>query len=334
MKILSMLAVSSLILGAFSFAHAKDLNPGKNKVTYFSGGERVVADVYLPKDYVKGEKRPAIVITPPASGVKEQTAGLYAKKLSDKGFVTLAFDPRGFGESEGHEVLLNPYRIAEDAMSAVSFMRSLNEVDPNKVYNMGICAGSGYAAYATAFDARPRAVIMVSPYLTSSDDFLKAVKGSTAAVRKFIMPGAAAARQKYFETGEDMFFKIVPTTAEEKKKARPMGVGMMEYYLPGKPGDVPNWKNKLSLQSGDAVLSFSVYNFASWFDAVPVYMAYGKQAISAEGAKRFYDQINGPKQLLVIDGAGHFDMYWRPECVDPTVLGISKFLKKQDEKKS
>jgi len=304
----------------------QDLKPGKNVVNYDSEGERIAAYVYLPEDYVEGEKRPAIVINPPATGVKEQTIGLYAEKLSQKGFITLAFDPRGFGESEGHPLLQDPYRISEDIYNSVSFIRTLEEVDADNVFNMGVCAGAGYASHAAAFDSRIKAVAMVSPYLTSADDYLQ-LMGSPTNLRTNLMPQGAAARQKYYTTGEDTTIKMVPETAEEVKTARPIGVGMMEYYLPGKPGDVPTWQNALSLMSMNSVLSFSAYNFSHLFEAVPVYMVYGDQAITANGAIKFYEAINGPKEKLVFEGAGHFDLYWQPEYVDPAVEGISTFLK-------
>ncbi|MDJ0592489.1 MAG: alpha/beta hydrolase [Pleurocapsa sp. MO_226.B13] len=100
----------------------QDLKPGKNLVSYDSEDSKIIAHIYLPKDYVEGQKRPAIVINPPATGVKEQTIGLYAEKLSNKGFITLAFDPRGFGESEGHPLLQNAYRITEDIHNSISFL--------------------------------------------------------------------------------------------------------------------------------------------------------------------------------------------------------------------
>ncbi len=303
----------------------RPLKPGKNEVRYISEGEEIVANLYLPEDYAEGEKRPAIVINPPATGVKEQTIGIYAEKLSHKGFVTLAFDPRGFGESEGHPQLQNPYRITEDIKNSVSFIRTLKEVDVDNVFSMGMCAGSGYAAYATAFDSRIKAVAIVSPFLTSADDYFQALGGS-ANLRKVLMPAAAKARQQYYETGEDIMTKIVPETEEEMKLARPITIGMREYYLPGKPGDVPNWKNGLSLMSTDAILSFSIFDFTNMFDAVPVYVVYGNHAITAGGAERFYQEINGPKDKLVIEGAGHFDLYWMSEYVDPAVVSISQFL--------
>ena len=304
----------------------QDLKPGKNVVSYDSEGARIAAHVYLPEDYVEGEKRPAIVVNPPATGVKEQTIGLYAEKLSQKGFITLAFDPRGFGGSEGHPVLQDPYRIIEDIYNSISFLRTLEAVDVDNVFSMGMCAGAGYASYAAAFDSRIKAVAIVSPYLTAANDYLQ-LMGSPTNLRTNLMPQGAAARQKYFATGEDITIKLVPETEEEIKTARPIAVGMREYYLPGKPGDVPTWRNELSLLSMNSVLSFSVYNFTHLLEAVPVYVVYGDQAITADGAIKFYDAINGPKEKLVAEGAGHFDLYWKPEYVGPAVEGISNFMK-------
>ena len=303
-----------------------DLKPGKNAVSYNSDGARIAAHLYLPEDYVEGEKRPTIVINPPATGVKEQTIGLYAEKLSQQGFITLAFDPRGFGESEGHPLLLDPYRITEDIYNSISFLRTLKEVDMDSVFSLGLCAGAGYTSHAAAFDSRIKAVALVSPYLTSASDYLQ-LMGNPTNLRTNLMSQGAAARQKYYTTGEDTMIKMVPETAEEAKTARPIGVGMMEYYLPGKPGDVPTWQNALSLMSMNSVLSFSACNFTHLLEAVPVYMVHGDQAITADGAIKFYDAINGPKEKLVAKGAGHFDLYWQPEYVDSAVEGISNFLK-------
>jgi fermentation-respiration switch protein FrsA (DUF1100 family) len=315
------------IFVAYSFVYAQDLIPGKNKVTYLSDGEKISAFLFLPEDYVEGQKRAAIVITPPNTGVKEQTAGLYAKKLSQKGFITLVFDPRGFGESEGHPLLLDPYRQAEDVRNSVSYVRTLKQVDKDNVFNMGMCAGAGISPFATAFDSRIKAQVMVSPYLTAADNWLQAF-GGAANLRATMMPGESAARDTYFATGEDIMMKMVPETDEEIKTSQPIAIGMREYYLPGMPGDVPNWKNEVSLVSVSAVLSFSVFNYAHMFESIPVYVVYGDKAVSADGAIKFYDMLNGPKERLVVEGAGHFDLYWMPQYVDPAVEGISAFLGK------
>jgi len=151
--------------------------PGENKVTYLSDGKKLSALLYIPEDYKEGEKRPAIVITRPASGVKEQTAGLYAQKLSDKGFVTLAFDPKGYGESEGKPQVEDPFSVISDTKNAVTYIQSLPQVDANKTFNAGICMGAGYATAAGAEDDRIKVTAAISPYLTSHIDYPKAYRG-------------------------------------------------------------------------------------------------------------------------------------------------------------
>jgi fermentation-respiration switch protein FrsA (DUF1100 family) len=103
---------------------------------------------------------------------------------------------------------------------------------------------------------------------------------------------------------------------------------MMENYLPGMPGDHPNWKNAVSMNSMSSGIDFSIFDYADELK-VPKYMVYGTEAVSKGGAIRLYDQLTSLKERLVIEGAGHFDLYWKPEYVDPAVNGITDFLRKQ-----
>lgn len=320
-----MLAVVCLIVGALSCEDAQAFQPGKNVAGFQSYGEKIAAFLYLPADYVAGKKRPAIVVTPPASGVKEQTAGIYAEKLSKKGYVTLAFDPRGWGESEGHKSYFSPYKMADDTKNAISFMSTLDEVDTNNIFNLGICMGAGIAGFETAYDSRVKALAVVSPYLVGPTTFIDGF-GGAGNMRKKVLPGVARASQKYFETGEDTMRKMVPETEEEMKTATPVGIGMREYYLPGKPGGVPTWRNEQSFVSGSDLLSFLVFNYLPALEPVPTYVVYGTKAVTAGGAIKFYEDHKGPKEKLVIDGAGHFDLYWMPKYVNPAVDGIAAFL--------
>ncbi len=77
-----------------------EFKSGKNKIWFLSEGTKVVGNLYLPKSYKEGVTLPAIVVIGPKGAVKEQTQGIYAKKLSEKGFITLVFDHRTYGESE------------------------------------------------------------------------------------------------------------------------------------------------------------------------------------------------------------------------------------------
>ena len=102
-------------------------------------------------------------MTPPVTGVKEQTGGIYAEAFSKRGFAALVFDPRGWGESEGKSGYLIPEWQLRDVRSAVDFIRTLEFTDTNNLFNAGVCMGSGWAMYETAFDTRINAVAIVLP---------------------------------------------------------------------------------------------------------------------------------------------------------------------------
>lgn len=152
----------------------QDLNPGKNKVFFQSDGKKLAALLFVPSDYKEGEKRPAIVITRPASGVKEQTAGLYAQKFSEKDFMTTAFDPKGYSESQGKPQVEDPFSIISDTKNAVTFIESLPHVDKDTIFNAGICMGAGYATAVSTQDERIKGTAAISPYLTTHIDYPKA----------------------------------------------------------------------------------------------------------------------------------------------------------------
>lgn len=302
-----------------------ELRPGKNTVSFSSQNEKVAADVFLPDDYKEGESRPAVIINPPASGVKEQTAGVYAKAMAKRGFAAMAIDPRGFGKSEGIRQLQDGFRVADDIRNGISFLGTLEAVDKDKIFAIGICAGAGYAAYATAFDARVKALGIVSPYLTSQEEFLQLVGGS-GPLRTTLLAAAAAAEQKFYETGENTMTRVVPITDDEIARGRGIALGMRDYYLDGLPGDVPGWRNELSLLSTRPVLAFNIFNYTHMFDGVPIYMCMGEEAVSAEGAMRFYKEIAGKKEMLKLAKAGHFDLYYKSREVEPSADGMAAWF--------
>ncbi|MEW4924418.1 alpha/beta hydrolase [Algibacter sp. 2305UL17-15] len=309
----------------------KNFNTGKNTVTYMSDGLKLTANLFMPSDYQEGQKRPALVFTRPGSGVKEQTAGIYAEELCKHGFVTLAFDARGYGESEGHQGVEDPFNICEDTKNSVSYMRTLDCVDINNVFSVGVCMGAGYASYATALDGRVRGIGMIGPYLNAAQQNIDAA-GGVGMIRNTLLQMTGNARQQYFENGEDIIMQPVPKDAKEAEQpgTLPIQHGMMTYYLPGKPGgtqNCPNWKNGLSLYNFEALISFSAFNVLHLMENIPFFMALGSEAYTVENSKDFYEKVPGPKELEFIEGAGHFDLYWKPEHVKPIGEKMSKFFK-------
>ena len=172
-KLLSII-FTFLILSIGSLSQAKDWDkvfPKSDEVNIekvnFQNrfGITLVGDLYTPKKMKKNEKLPAIAISGPFGAVKEQSSGLYAQTLAERGFITLAFDPSYTGESSG-----NPRNVAspdintEDFSAAVDFLSNNKNVDSDKIGILGICGFGGFAINAAAIDTRIKATTAVTMY--------------------------------------------------------------------------------------------------------------------------------------------------------------------------
>ena len=137
----------------------------RRRITFASEGIELVGDLRLPgagagagAGVGVGVGLPAVVLTGPFTGVKEQVTGSYAELLAAAGFGTLAFDHRGFGESGGRRQHEDSQGKLADLRAAVSALTAVAEVDPARIGLVGICLGGGYAVRAAAADPRIRAV--------------------------------------------------------------------------------------------------------------------------------------------------------------------------------
>ena len=134
------------------------------KVTFKNHfGNTLVADMYEPKKY-KG-KLSALAVCGPYGAVKEQSSGLYAQEMAERGFLTIAFDPSFTGESSGTPRYMTSYDInVEDFQSAVDFLISLDNVDSTKIGIIGICGWGGIALQTACIDTRIKATIVSTMY--------------------------------------------------------------------------------------------------------------------------------------------------------------------------
>ena len=136
------------------------------KISFANSNNKTItlsAVIYFPEGFDEKKRYPAIVVSHPGGGVKEQTAGTYARMLAEQGFITIAYDASCQGESGGEpRQLENPYIRTEDVSAVIDYLTTLPYVDKERIGAMGICAGAGYTANAAIQDRRIKAIGTVS----------------------------------------------------------------------------------------------------------------------------------------------------------------------------
>jgi fermentation-respiration switch protein FrsA (DUF1100 family) len=281
----------------------------KSNVTFKSNGLKIAGHLYLPDEYKEGEKCPAIIISHPMGGVKEQTAGLYAKKLSERGFITLAFDASYQGESEGEpRYLEDPFARAEDVKSAVTFLETRDEVDGEEIGALGICASGGYVPYAAQTDRRIKAVAGISG-ADVGDMVRNGFGNSTLPSLENLLEQSAKARIEEAKGKPPLLAHIVPNTPEEVPKDAP---GLMregtDYYRTPR-AQHPNSPNWFLVRSIDKVAGYSSYDRVDMISPRPLLMIAGTKADTKYFSERAIEKAKEPKELFLIDGATHISLY-------------------------
>ena len=301
-----------------------DFKIGKNKVWFLSEGTKVVGNLYLPKNYKIGVSLPTIVVIGPKGAVKEQTQGIYAKKLSEKGFATFAFDHRTYGESKGlPRHYENPYMKIEDGKNAVSYIASLNIADKNKISMLGVCNGGGFGLAVAIYDRRVKAYASVSGLFDLRSQI---VRGKPDDRKKLadIMSQSTDARQKYFETGETEYMLQMAPADENSNQLRKEAA---EYYLTPR-GRLPNWgENKMAVMSRDTRRSFDITDQIELLP-VPYLAVAGTKALSFGLSRTAYERASEPKELFEIKDATHMALYDTDKYVNQAINKLAKFYNK------
>jgi len=300
-------------------------NAGKNKISFLSEGTKIVGDLYLPKTHKKGDKLPAIVVVGPKGSVKEQTAGIYAKKLSEKGFMTLVFDHRTYGESGGEpRHYENPYMKIEDVKTAVSYIGSLDVVDKDRIVMLGVCNGGGFGAAAAIYDKRVKAYASVSGLFDLRSQIIRGKPDDNERLAG-IMKKSGEARQKYFETGEVEYVKQMPDVDENSNQLRKEA---FDYYCTPR-GQCPNWgENKMAVFSMDTRRSFDITDQIGLLAPTPYLAIAGTKALTFGLSETAFKRANEPKELFKIEGATHMALYDVDKYVDQAVDKLKMFYTK------
>jgi fermentation-respiration switch protein FrsA (DUF1100 family) len=297
------------------------------KVSFLNRNITVVGNLFFPKDFDESKKYAAIVVGHPNGGVKEQTAGLYAEKLAEAGYVTLAFDASYQGESGGEPRFLDDPEVrTEDFRAAADFMTSREFIDQHKVGLLGICAGGGYAIHAAQTEHRYKAVATIS-MVDGGDLRRNGVNGSlTPTIQKRL---DEVAQQRIIEAngGPIRYNNFVANSKEEiPANASAMYIEGYEYYREThKQATAPN---KYTFTSLDKLINFTALDHVELISPRPLLLIAGSKADTYYFSQQAYDRAKEPKELLTVDGATHIQLYWKPEFVNPIVKKLCDFYGK------
>ncbi len=276
-------------------------------------GERLVGDLYLPAG-ATGDL-PALVVTGSWITVKEQMAGLYARRLAQRGFAALAFDFAGYGQSEGTpRDCEDPVRKADDIHAAFSYLEQADGVAADSLGALAICASSGYTLSNAAADSRVRSVGLVAPWL-HNPELVAPLYGGRGGVDQR-RQATRDARDRYEADGTVLY---VPAASDSDPHAAMYGP--YAYYLDPGRGAIPEWGNRFAVMAWEAWLTYDPISFAPAVRQ-PVRIIHSHDAAIPEGTEAFAADLAGTCRLTWYEGQ-QLDFYDQPAQVDFAVSAMA-----------
>lgn len=285
------------------------------------------AVINFPEGFDESKSYPVVIVSHPGGGVKEQTAGTYAKKLAEEGFVTIAYDASYQGESGGlPRQTENPAVRTEDVSAVLDYMTTLPYVDRDRIGAMGICAGAGYTANAAINDPRIKAVGTVSA-VNIGQMFRNGWENTVAdADAEPLIKMGADARTADAQGGEPTRFPLAPKNEadapnEELRQA-------WEYYHTPR-AEYPTSPGYMTARSLDQIIPYDAYHKAEAYLTQPLLVIAGSDA----GSKWMSDDLfaraaSTDKQFHVVVGSNHMQLYDGEPQIAEAVSVLAPFFEK------
>ncbi|QKL72609.1 alpha/beta hydrolase [Ralstonia solanacearum] len=297
-------------------------------VKYKLNGLDIVANVYTPANFDPKKKFAAVVVAHPNGGVKEQTAGLYAQRLAELGYITIAADAAYQGGSGGQPRSVDtPANRIEDIHGMADFITAYPGVDAERLGLLGICGGGGYSMSAAKTDKRFKAVATLSMF-NSGRVRRNGFSDSQLATIQQRLKQASDARAQQMAGGKILYSGDADMT-DEQIAALPFEMYRQgyEYY----------WRTHAHPGSTFKYTTSSLLELMRW-DATdqielieqPLLMIAGSKADSLYMTEDAFAKATGAKnkELFKIDGATHIETYWVPKYVDAVVGKLTPFYAK------
>lgn len=280
---------------------------------------KVAGNLFVPKAMKAGEKYPALIVGHPMGAVKEQSANLYATKMAERGFVTLSIDLSFWGESEGQpRNAVLPEVYAEDFSAAVDFLGTRPFVNHEHIGAIGICGSGSFAISAAKIDPRLKAIATVSMYNMGNASRHGLKHALSLEQRKQLQ--AEAAEQRYAEfLGEEIKY-TGGTPHEVTAESDPIAREFYEFYRTSRgeftpKGATPQTTTHPTLSSNVKFMNFYPFADIETISPRPLLFITGEQAHSREFSEDAYRLAAEPKELFIVPGAGHVDLYDRVNLI-------------------
>ncbi|MDR1882847.1 MAG: carboxymuconolactone decarboxylase family protein [Prevotella sp.] len=285
----------------------------------------VAGNLFLPPNFDANKKYPAIVAGHTFTGVKEQTSGLHAQKLAELGYVTLAFDASFWGESGGFPRNIEVPEIrVEDFSAAVDYLSNHLSVDLNRIGALGICGGGGYVVSAATIDHRIKAAATVSMYDLGSARRQGLGDAITYEQRMKTLDLIGELRTKEYRGEPRTNTCGVPLriTENDTENTREF----YDYYRTPR-AQHPNATTEYSLTSQAPMMNFFPFVQIETISPRPLLFIVGERAVSACFSEDAYSKAAEPKELFVVPGASHVDLYDRPRYLAVSIAKLDSFFK-------
>lgn len=330
MRILKQLGMMTSVLGMISaaavasaqskLADADNFYKSKNvivRAVIFKNQYKmtVAGNLFLPTGMDQTAKRAAIIVGHPMGAVKEQSADLYATKMAEQGFVALSVDLAFWGGSAGEpRNAVSPDIYAETFSAAVDYLGTRPFVDRERIGVIGICGSGGFAVSAAKIDPRLKAIATISMYDMGAAGRTGLRHGQSAEQRKKLLEEAAAQRYVEFSGGATRY--TGGTVHELTEKSTPIEREFFEFYRTPRGEFTPRGASPLTtthptLSSNVKFMNFYPFNDIETISPRPMLFVTGENAHSREFSEDAYKRAAEPKELLVVPGAGHVDLYDR-----------------------